>query len=213
MPDMLEIENIASNTPLRTVALSGISATVLFSALDAANRIHDWTYGGRPLDNAQIDLMYEWLALARRELMLVQIGDIKATAAATIPDGCLFCDGATYAKADYPGLYAVLAPPFIIDSDTFFVPDLRGKFPSGALALSDVGTTGGEAAHTLDVTEIPSHSHTIPLTATTLAVEPGEVTVLTPVPILTSNTGDTGGGGSHNNIPPFLAVAYYIVAE
>jgi len=213
MPDMLEIENIASNTPLRTVALSGISATVLFSALDAANRIHDWTYGGLPLDNAQIDLMYEWLALARRELMLVQIGDIKATAAATIPEGCLICDGASYERVDYPGLYAALAAPFILDADTFIVPDLRERFIYGADGTIGIGTQGGETAHTLTIGEIPSHSHTIPLTATTLAVEPGEVTVTTPVPILTADTGNTGGDGSHNNIPPYLALQYYIVAE
>jgi microcystin-dependent protein len=212
MPDLLEVENIASNTPVRTVELSGISSTVLFSALDACRRIYDWTYGGEPLTNAQIDRLYEILAIANRELMLTHIGEIKMTAAPELPAGCLWCDGGIYDRVDYPDLYAAIAPAFIISADEFFVPDLRGKFPSGAVVVGDVGQTGGEAAHTLSVGEIPSHSHTIPFTATTLALEPGEVTVTTPVPILTANTGDTGGGGSHNNIPPYLSLGYYIVA-
>jgi len=212
MPDLLEIENIASNTPLKTVVLSGISTTVLFSALDACRRIYDWTHDGQPLDSNQINELYEILAIANRELMLSQIGEIKMTASPTLPGGCLWCDGSTYEKADYPDLYAALGAAFILSSTQFFVPDLRGKFASGTVALSDVGETGGEAAHTLTIGEIPSHSHTIPLTATTLALEPGEVTVTTPIPILTANTGDTGGGGSHNNIPPYLALNYFIVA-
>lgn len=212
MPDLLEIETIASNTPTRTVTLSGMSVTVLFSVLNAANRIFDWNYGDLPLDPAQIDQMYDILAIATRELMISQIGEIKATAAATIPNGCLVCDGATYAKVDYPELFAALSPIFRVDSDTFVVPDLRERFILGSDVLQPVGTSGGEATHTLTVGEIPSHSHTIPATTTTLAVEPGEVTVITPIPLISANTGDTGGDGSHNNIPPYLALQYYIVA-
>lgn len=212
MPDLLEIENIASDTPGRTVTLSGISVTVLFSVLNAGFKITDWWVGDLPLDQSQKDQVYAWLALANKELMVSQIGEIKATAAGAIPPGCLFCDGAIYEKDDYPDLYAAIAPAFILSSTQFFVPDLRGIFPSGALALSNVGETGGAASITLSTSQIPSHSHTIPATITTLAVEPGEISVLSPVPIISSNTGDTGGDGSHDNIPPFLALAYYIVA-
>lgn len=212
MPDLLEIESIASSTPPRTVTLSGISVTVLFSALNAAGRISDWWAGDAPLDSTQIDQLEAWLAAAYKELMVSQIGEIKMFATAAAPSGCLICDGSTYDRADYPDLYTVLPSAFIIDGSTFFVPDLRSRFVMGAADSLLIGNMGGEAAHTLSVGEIPSHSHTIPLTATTLAVEPGEVTVLTPVPILTSSTGDTGGGGSHNNIPPYMEIAFYIVA-
>jgi microcystin-dependent protein len=212
MPDLAKIEEIASVMPSRTVVLSGISTTVLLSCLDEANRWFDWFEDNIQVSYSRYADVLGYLSLARTELMTTQIGEVKMTVATAIPFGCLLCDGATYDRVDYPDLYETIAPAFVLSADTFFVPDLRGKFPSGAVVVGDVGQTGGEATHTLTIGEIPSHSHTIPATATTLAVEPGEVTVLTPIPIISSNTGDTGGDGSHNNIPPYLAVQYYIVA-
>lgn len=213
MPDLAAVEAIASNTPTRTVTLSGMTVTVLFSCLDAANRLYDWQGAGFDLTPTEIDEILDILGAARHELMASQIGEIRAFASAIIPQGSLLCDGGTYDRVDYPELYAVLAPAYIVDVDTFIVPDLRDKFVLGAATSPDIGSLGGEATHTLTEGEIPSHSHTIPLTATTLALEPGEVTVTTPIPILTANTGNTGGGGSHNNIPPFEALGYYIVAR
>jgi len=206
------VESIASETPPRTVTLSGISVAVLLSCLDAANRWYDWFIDDIQVNYSQYADVLGYLSLARTEIMTTQLGEIKATASATLPVGCLWCDGGTYDKADYPDLYAVLAPAFIVDADTFKVPDLRDQFVSGAGSTGDIGTTGGAATVTLSESEIPSHSHTIPLTTTTLAVEPGEVTVLTPIPILTASTGDTGGSGSHNNIPPYVSLGYFIVA-
>jgi microcystin-dependent protein len=212
MPDLAAVEAIASDTPARTVTLSGISVAVLLSCLDAANRWYDWFIDEKQVSYSQYADILGYLSLARTELLTMQIGEIKVTASGIIPTGCLLCDGSTYDKADYPALYDALAPAFILGFDTFFVPDLREKFISGAMVSGNVGDQGGEAEHTLIVSELPSHSHTIPLTATTLALEPGEVTVTTPIPILTANTGDTGGGDPHNNIPPYLSLLYYVVA-
>lgn len=212
MPDLLEIESIASNTPQRTVVLSGISATVLFSALNAANRIYDWWAGDLPLDSAQIDQMQAWLALAYKELMMSHVGQIFATAAAAAPPGTLICDGATYNRVDYPDLYSALDPAFIVDADTFILPDLRERFIYGASVGTPPGAAGGVSQITLTVGQLPPHTHTIPATATTLAVEPGEVTVLTPIPIITGDTGSTGAGDQIDSLPPFVALMYCIVA-
>lgn len=212
MPNMLEIIEIASNTPFRTVTLSGVSVTVLFSALDGANRLHDWwATDGLPTIE-EWDIITSWLAGARKELMMSLRGQIFATAGDIAPIGCLLCDGTTYEKIDYPDLYAALAPAFIVDADSFTVPDLRERFVYGAPSGADIGLQGGEALHTLSVDELPAHSHSIPTTTTSLALEPGEVPVLSPVPIIPSATGDTGAGSPHQNLPPYLYLAYYIVA-
>jgi len=140
------------------------------------------------------------------------VGIILPYGSETAPDGYLLCDGSSYAETDYPELFAVVGTQFGGSGGSFNVPDLRGLVPLGVGSGFAMGDVGGEQDHTLGTSEIPSHSHTIPLTATTLAVEPGEVTVLTPVPILTSNTGDTGGGSSHNNMQPYIALNYVIYA-
>lgn len=140
------------------------------------------------------------------------IGMVMAFADYPNPDGFLICDGSEYDIVDYPELYAVIGTQYGGGGDTFAVPDLRDRSVFGSGVTFDHATSGGEIDHTLDVSEIPSHSHTIPMTATTLAVEPGEVTVLTPIPFFTQDTGSTGGGGAHNNMPPYLAMDWMIYA-
>lgn len=69
-----------------------------------------------------------------------------------------------------------------------------------------LGDTGGEAAHTLDITEIPSHNHAIhsPGQAGTGTSDYGVVRLNQ---VWGSNySGDTGGGQAHNNMPPYLVV-------
>jgi microcystin-dependent protein len=129
------------------------------------------------------------------------------------PPNVLPCDGSTYLRSDFPELFAVLDTVFIVDSDHFVVPDLRGRTIIGGGGVYSNADTGGEEAHQLTESEIPNHVHSIPLTTTTLAVEPGEIAVLSPIPILTSSTGSTGGDSSHNNMQPFFALNYGIVAS
>lgn len=67
------------------------------------------------------------------------------------------------------------------------------------------GTTGGEATHTLTVAEIPAHHHHT--TSRSGAVSSGPTA--SPIAFMDDvggvETGDTGGGGAHNNMPPWLA--------
>lgn len=128
------------------------------------------------------------------------------------PDAFLLCDGTAYDTTDYPELFNAIGYAFGGAGTTFNVPDLVNRSIVGMGGAFDFAVSGGEIDHTLDTSEIPSHTHTIPLTATTLAVEPGEVTVLTPVPFFTQDTGATGGDGSHNNMPPYLSLTYVIYA-
>ena len=91
---------------------------------------------------------------------------------------------------------------------------IGGRFLLGADSTYTAGSTGGEATHTLMTEEIPSHSHKgvfitgIGLvwkgsynTGTTHGVDTGEQGSDS-----IFYTGSTGGGGAHNNMPPYLAV-------
>jgi len=130
----------------------------------------------------------------------------------TAPPGFIACDGSVLSAAAYPELFAAIGYNFGGSGDDFNVPNLLNRVAVGSGSDFSLGNTGGEQTHTLSEGEMPIHSHTIPYTITTLVLEPGEVTALTPIPLLSANTGNAGGGGSHNNMQPYQALNYVIYA-
>lgn len=130
----------------------------------------------------------------------------------TAPPGFIACDGGTLSASVYPELFAAIGYNFGGSGDDFNVPNLLNRVALGSGADFSLGNTGGEQTHTLSEAEMPVHSHTIPYTITTLVLEPGEVTALTPIPLLSANTGNAGGGGAHNNLQPYQALNYVIYA-
>lgn len=140
------------------------------------------------------------------------IGALIPAITASTPPGCLELDGSTYDGDDYPDLYAVLHSEWLNGDGTFTVPDLRGKFPLATSASHAMGQTGGAETVTLTTDQMPSHIHTTGNSISGVAVSPGELPVLCPNP-LPAYTGSAGGDGSHNNMPPFLAVRYVLIAQ
>lgn len=76
------------------------------------------------------------------------------------------------------------------------------------------GSTGGEATHTLELGEIPRHSH-VQMGYTNIARE-GTKYGQTRVSVSqtwgepTIQTGMTGGSQPHNNMPPYFAMPFWI---
>jgi microcystin-dependent protein len=137
------------------------------------------------------------------------IGMVVPYVGVTIPNNVLVCDGSVYNRVDYPYLYAVLAAAYKDTADTFHVPNLVDSFVMGDSENSE--TSGGEATHTLTIDEIPSHNHPIHGPSTFPYGTIPEVTV--DGSVIASSTGDTGGGEAHNNLPPFVAMMYVIIAR
>jgi len=160
------------------------------------------------------------------------IGELICYAGDISPDvKWLVCDGSSLLRTDYPDLFNVIGTAYgAVDGTHFNLPDLRGRVPLGVgngpgLSSYIIGDNGGEESHTLTLTETPTHSH-IDSGHThgesTAVPSVGAAITGVPVPSATPGIGVTGAGsavlsnsgsgGAHNNLQPYLAVNYLIVA-
>lgn len=212
-------ETIPASTACRSLFIPDDPAIIaaVTGAIEELTFAHNWEEFGAitppEIAEAMRD-MFDEFCLIRRKCRM--IGTVLAVATANPPEGTLLCDGQSYERSEYPELYSVLATPFILDSEAFMVPDLRGRVVAGALQFDtppfNVGNIFGEVDHFLDESEMPTHAHTINATLTSLAVGPGEVPVQTDI-IVDTITGFAGSGGAHNNVQPTVVLNYVIVAR
>jgi microcystin-dependent protein len=139
-------------------------------------------------------------------------GMICVTAAPTPDVGYLLCDGSAYSRALFAALYARIGTTWGAGdgSTTFNVPNFGGRVPVGVNGAYALGATGGEAAHTLTIAEMPSHAHDGFAFggSNTFTDGSGATPVINQVTPFGVNP--TGGGTSHNNMQPYAAANYQI---
>jgi microcystin-dependent protein len=160
------LDQAIDNYPV-TATLAPEVVAVLFYALSEIQDPYSWLDPTQdPLDeitDTDYSEILELLGAANVSIITPEVGFIKPYITTSPPDNTLPCDGGTHARLDYPLLYAVLDSIFIVDADTFYVPDLSGTVMLGTGTLGAftyaVGDTGGENDHTLTTAEIASHSH------------------------------------------------------
>lgn len=152
------------------------------------------------------------------------IGSIMIWPSLTPPAKFLLCSGASHARADYPLLYDALDSIFHVDADNFFTPALGGRFVYGAVeGALPISMAGGLASVTLNASQIPSHVHALESSAgvdfnratggtNSSATGLGVSGIFATAPFTPLTSLATGGGGSHENMPPWRAMAYIIRA-
>lgn len=97
---------------------------------------------------------------------LIPTGAILDHGGGSPPTGFLLCDGASYATATYPNLFAVHGYTFGGSGANFNVPDSRGRMHIGSgtgsgLSARSVADWGGTETYALSGGELGVHGHSV----------------------------------------------------
>ena len=145
------------------------------------------------------------------------LGEIRQFAGSTAPSKWLVCDGSAVSRTTYADLFAVIGTTYGTGdgSTTFNLPDFKGRTAIGSSTSYALGTTGGEATHTLTVNEMPSHAHGSGAIAYINGTPYGFASLPSTgnhIAFASWTTNAAGGGLAHNNMQPYCTVNYIIYA-
>jgi microcystin-dependent protein len=125
----------------------------------------------------------------------------------------LMCDGSAVSRTTHSGLYSVIGTTYGAGngSSTFNIPNLSNRVPvgKGSGSFASLNAQAGLERVTLGINEMPSHSHAIPTSfgdsSPWSMVRRGET-----AGGQSTGTNDTGGGQSHDNMPPYIVLNFII---
>ena len=153
------------------------------------------------------------------------IGEIKVVSFGFPPRGWAFCNGQLLPIAQNQALFSLLGTNYGGNGvTTFALPNLGGRMPihqgQGPGQASAVGAIGGEAAHTLTLSELPAHTHVVSARSTGNSSTPaGNRFAGSTTPMFSPSANTTmspaalasvGGGQPHENRGPFLVLNFVI---
>jgi microcystin-dependent protein len=150
------------------------------------------------------------------------VGEIRLMAFARNLEKWALCNGQLLRINQNQVLFSLIGTTYGGDGvTTFALPDLRGRVPMHAGPNYKLGQHGGEAAHSLNVGELPAHTHALGVTTAT-----GDKPTLTHnvfASAMTYGSPDTnhvfladatvsssGSGKAHENMQPSLVLNFYI---
>jgi len=151
-----------------------------------------------------------------------------------VPRGWAWCDGQILPLSQNTALFSLLGTTYGGNgTSNFALPDLQGRAPmhpgqGPGLSLHDLGESGGSETVTLLESEVPAHTHgltaqTVPAetgspAGGTLARTIGATPFLPPagaalVPMAAEALAPAGGDQPHNNLQPYLTLAFCIALQ
>jgi microcystin-dependent protein len=154
------------------------------------------------------------------------VGEIRMGGWNFAPVGWALCQGQLLSITKYPDLYQLIGTTYGGDGiSTFALPNLQGRVPMHRQADGfPIGQMAGEEQVTLNVSQVPAHSHSFNAsTAAATQKTPvkyvpaaGSVDVYFPAPPTiqlnsqTISATGSGGGQPHGNMQPFQVINFII---
>jgi microcystin-dependent protein len=152
------------------------------------------------------------------------IGEIKVISWNFPPKGWAFCNGQLLPINQNQALFSLLGTTYGGDGRlTFGLPNLQGRVPVHAGGGFVLGETGGETSHTLNLSELPAHTHLVTTGGAADQNSPANAYVApsaragfaaTPNGVLLAGSVSTlGGGQAHENLSPYLVLNFVIALQ
>jgi microcystin-dependent protein len=154
------------------------------------------------------------------------LSEIRIMSFGFAPKGWALCNGQLLPINQNQALFSLLGTTFGGDGRVnFALPDLRARTPIHVGNGHTLGERAGEDAHTLSLTELPTHAHVLQAsssagnapvtTANILAANPSALyrppADLTPMNL--ASVTNVGGSQPHLNDQPFLALNFCIALQ
>ncbi|MEQ1605017.1 MAG: tail fiber protein [Pyrinomonadaceae bacterium] len=154
------------------------------------------------------------------------LSEIRLMSFVFAPRGWALCNGQLLPINQNQALFSLLGTTFGGDGQVnFALPDLRGRVPMHVGSGHTLGERGGEQAHTLSISELPTHLHdarasgnagtvqtglgnTLAVVAGRPYTDPAALTTLSPTTIT-----NVGGSQAHLNMQPFLTLSFCIALQ
>lgn len=153
-------------------------------------------------------------------------GQILPLAISYAPKQTALCNGQSLPITQNAALYALLGTSFGGGGTNFSLPNTGGRTLVGIGkqgAVMPLGTVGGESAHTLTLTEMPTHTHA--LNASTNGTVDSDPSDFLPgtgsgaiyggasqlLPLGGAPMSTAGSGQAHDNMQPSTAINFAIV--
>jgi microcystin-dependent protein len=157
------------------------------------------------------------------------LSEIRIMSFGFAPKGWALCEGQLMPINQNQALFSLLGTTYGGDGrTTFALPNLQGRAPLHMGSGHTLGERGGEQAHTLSISEIPTHVHSLTASSTdgnapvpfgpagnllarsvnNIYGPPANLTSLT-----TSTVPNVGGSQAHLNMQPFLVLNFSIALQ
>jgi microcystin-dependent protein len=157
------------------------------------------------------------------------MGELRIVSFTFPPQGWAFANGQLLPINQNQALFSLFGTQFGGDGRTnFAIPNLQGRVPiHRGNQFTIMGEKGGQAAHTLTISEMPQHFHFAqacsdpattgtPDTTTMLAKSTPQNLYASPanlVPMAPNSVSSVGGNQPHTNLQPYLVLNFCVALQ